>query len=190
MQTTQLSRERLNSVLRYEPESGKLYWLERPLEEVSSLRSCRSWNGKHAGREAGSACAGRYVMIKVDGTMLLAHRVISTMIDGEIRPDAVVDHINGNGLDNRLANLRVVTPKLNSRNTALRSDSTSGVAGVYWSARSGKWHASVRVNGRRKSLGYHETLEQAAAARAIAQQAHSFNQNHGLTREKRLCSGS
>lgn len=79
-------------------------------------------------------------------------------------PGMEVDHINGNALDNRRANLRLVTRLQNAQNLQLRSDSTTGVRGVSWAKRLRRFHAYVNVNGRRINLGYHKTLEEAAAA--------------------------
>ena len=75
-----------------------------------------------------------------------------------------VDHVNGNGLDNRRANLRPATNQENQRNRGKQENNTSGFKGVGWHKRIGKWQASVRVDGRLVHLGYHATPEAAARA--------------------------
>jgi hypothetical protein len=62
-----------------------------------------------------------------------------------------VDHINGNGLDNRRKNLRVVTRQQNSQNR--HQIKTSRFPGVYWHDRDQKWRSQIRIHGKRKFLG-------------------------------------
>jgi hypothetical protein len=75
----------------------------------------------------------------------------------------LVDHINGNRLDNRLANLRAATRAQSCRNRA--GTSASGFIGVSWHNQRRKWRASITYNGRTYSLGLHDTPEAAALAR-------------------------
>ncbi|WP_252233758.1 HNH endonuclease [Clostridium sp. ZS1] len=66
----------------------------------------------------------------------------------------LIDHINGNKLDNRKCNLRIVNKSQNAMNSKKPKNNTSGVKGVYWDKRSKKWEASIQVNMKKKSLGY------------------------------------
>ncbi len=75
-----------------------------------------------------------------------------------------VDHINGNGLDNRRCNLRVATPQQNAMNTGTRRDNTTGFKGVSLDKSRGKYIAGVRFNGVRVNLGRYDTAEEAALA--------------------------
>lgn len=77
---------------------------------------------------------------------------------------AQVDHRNGDGLDNQRSNLREATRTQNNANSRRRTDNTSGFKGVTLDARIGRWNARIHVNGRRRSLGYFATAEQAAVA--------------------------
>jgi len=74
----------------------------------------------------------------------------------------VVDHHNGNGLDNRRANLRPSTVTENNRNRRRRRDNTSGYKGVW--TRGARWHARIKADGRERYLGSHPTPESAAHA--------------------------
>lgn len=74
----------------------------------------------------------------------------------------LLDHINGNGLDNREANLRLSTSSQNNSNTRRRSNNTSGIKGV--SSSRGKWLAQIRSNGKSFFLGRYRTKDLAAEA--------------------------
>jgi hypothetical protein len=74
-----------------------------------------------------------------------------------------VDHINGDKLDNRRGNLRVVTHQQNTQNIwKPRANATSRFRGVGWFARDKKWRATVTVKGRIHQLGLFDTEEEAA----------------------------
>lgn len=75
-----------------------------------------------------------------------------------------VDHINGNGLDNRRCNLRLCTNSENSRNQGKRSDNTSGYKGVSFAKNMKKFAAYIYLSRKTKLLGYYLTAEEAAHA--------------------------
>jgi hypothetical protein len=100
---------------------------------------------------------------------LLLHRVVAERM-GDLPTKRDVDHINGNVLDNRRENLRVVSRAVNMRNFAgLRPNNTSGVVGVSFDKSRGKWVANIKVNNQHVRLGRFETLEAAKAARLEAE---------------------
>lgn len=81
-------------------------------------------------------------------------------------PGMVVDHINGDGLDNRRANLRICTHAENMRNSAVHFSprKTSRFKGVMHHPKTGKWQAAIQQNGVRLFLGTFEQEERAARA--------------------------
>jgi hypothetical protein len=76
----------------------------------------------------------------------------------------LIDHRNGNSLDNRRVNLRPASTVQNRYNTGVRSDCRSGMKGVRFVARLEKWQARFTANGKRESLGVFFTKELAANA--------------------------
>lgn len=74
-----------------------------------------------------------------------------------------VDHIDGDGLNNRRRNLRLATRSLNAQNRRVQ-EGTSLYRGVYWERRSKRWRAKAQLNGKFYSLGLFRSEEQAAAA--------------------------
>lgn len=181
------SPEVLRQLLRYEPETGKLFWRERGPEWFSpsggpKARSAGSnaaiWNGKNAGQEAFTRLVGGYRKGSVFKATHRAHRVIWAMHYG-VWPHGEVDHIDHDRQNNRIANLRVVTGHENSRNCERSRANRSGHTGVLWHARAKKWQAYIMTGRRQNYLGLHETLEDAVAARRKAEQMTGFHQNHG-----------
>lgn len=76
------------------------------------------------GKPAGSLCNlnnGRsYYVVKIFGISFLTHRVAYLLYNGDVNPENDVDHIDGNTLNNKIENLREVSPAINSRNTRKR----------------------------------------------------------------------
>ena len=150
------SHEELRKLLRYEPETGKLFWLHRP-------NARKEWNTRHAGKEAFTAKSGRYRHGSVNNVLFYAHRVIWAIETGAWPTDEI-DHINGNGLDNTWQNLRKATRFQNMKNLKKPSTNTSGYKGVSKHTEVNKWIARIRSDGKLMCLGNFETKEEAYAA--------------------------
>ena len=85
------------------------------------------------------------------------HRLIMDAMPGEI-----MDHINGNGLDNRKENLRFCTAKQNCWNSGSRKGTSSKYKGVSKRKGTRKWESYININGKRKHLGFFHTEKEAA----------------------------
>ena len=84
-------------------------------------------------------------------------------------PDGLeVDHINGDGLDNRRENLRLATHAENSRNLRMPSTNSSGLKGASWHKAAQKWRSRIIINGQDIHLGLFLTAEAAHAAYCVA----------------------
>ena len=104
------------------------------------------------------------------GKCVSLHRVIAERMGLAVDDRGLqVDHINGNPLDNRRANLRMVTPTENTRNQKDRTDSTSGFKGVHFDRSRGKWMAHITEAGKMRNLGRFDSIEDAKAARLVAE---------------------
>ena len=90
---------------------------------------------------------------------VLMHRLIIRAAEGSI-----VDHRNGNGLDNRRANLRLVDASINAINRHTPIRGTSRFNGVNWFPLTGRWRAQIRANSKFYALGYFFREEEAARA--------------------------
>lgn len=134
---------------------------------------------KENGKEISTHLTGRgYLQTNLFKKSIFIHRLIFIYTYG-YSPTSV-DHINGNKLDNRPENLREASVTENNRNVGLRKDNSSGVKGVYWKKENKKWRAQIRVDGKRKHLGYFDDLE---LAELVAEEArnkyHGEFANHG-----------
>jgi len=79
-------------------------------------------------------------------------------------PGQMVDHVNGNGLDNRRANLRLCTRAENVRNQIKQQGCASQYKGVVWGKHCQKWIAQIRYRGQRRRLGQYINETKAAHA--------------------------
>ena len=143
--TTTLLREKVS----YDPLTGQLVWVGSPRHGMN-------------GKRAGYTRVDGYVIIKMDGSLYLAHRLVWLFVNGEW-PKSGIDHINGNPSDNRIANLREAAPNENHWNMRLFKTNTSGYRGVSLHRKTGKWSAEVWAGGEKQYLGLFETKEEASS---------------------------
>lgn len=108
-----------------------------------------------------------YFQGEVSGKFYLVHRVAWLLHYGEW-PKGDIDHINGITTDNRIENLRVVTMAENQQNRTLACKSQSGIRGVDFQKREGKWRARIKAYGKPILLGMYETKEEARDAYLLA----------------------
>ena len=149
MKKSELTRERLRELLDYDPKTGEFRWRN---------------NSKHrAGRIAGFHQRSVSWCINIDGRRYQAHQLAWLYVKGEWgRP--VIDHRDGNPLNNRWSNLRLSTYSGNAANRGRMRSNTSGFKGAVFDPRTGKWLALISKEGRRYCLGRYPTAEEAHEA--------------------------
>lgn len=102
-----------------------------------------------------------YPVANIDHKVIKMHRFLLGITD----PNIIVDHANGNPLDNRRANMRICTWAENSRNCKASKNSKSGHIGIRITP-SGKYRPRISVNREEiKGIPLYDTLEEAIAAR-------------------------
>ena len=158
------SPEVLRQLLRYEPETGKLFWRERGPEIAPDERLRKAWNTSWAGKEAFTCIAPvGYRQGNILQRRQYAHRVAWVLHFGEW-PHMHIDHVNGDRTDNRIVNLRLASRSNNQHNQGIRKSNTSGFKGVSWNRQCQKWSAWIRCRGMSHYLGLYPTPEEAHAA--------------------------
>jgi hypothetical protein len=93
-----------------------------------------------------------------------AHRVSYYFKFGDIPKGMVIDHLDGNPLNNQKKNLRICTHSENMRNRNLYVNNTSGFKGVYWHKTTKKWMSYIRINKKSLYLGIYTCPIDAAKA--------------------------
>ena len=150
MMGKRISAERLRELLDYDPETGIF------IRRITT--SNRSPKGSTAGRNNGNG----YLRIMIDGYTDYAHRLAWFYVYGKW-PEGEIDHIDGNGRNNAISNLRDGTHAENSQNLSLRSTNKSGAIGVSWAKNIQRWEAYICVNYKKKCLGYFDDPQEARA---------------------------
>ena len=116
--------------------------------------------GKRAGADQHSR--GRsYRQIKINKKYHKVHKLVWLMEHNEW-PDFIIDHIDGDGLNNRIPNLRRCTMSQNKANSLSYKNNKSGHKGVFYNKKLNRWTASIQCGGRRHFLGAFRTKEEAA----------------------------
>jgi hypothetical protein len=146
----------LKAAFHYDPDTGHLIWI--------------GVNLRMLGKRAGSR-SQRYRKVCVGGVRLFEHRVIWALVHGAW-PDDEIDHINRDGFDNRLTNLRVVCREENCANRGVYKNNRLGAPCVK-ETRPGSFQARIQSGGNRVTLGTFPSLE--AATRAVREAKRTFS---------------
>lgn len=105
-----------------------------------------------------------YVYVYSKNKVVSLHKIIMNSSKGDL-----IDHINGNGLDNRKENLRICTKQQNAFNHKKFKTNTSGYTGVVWDKNRNKWVAQITFNGKNISLGRSDEKDSAIKKRLQAE---------------------
>lgn len=143
---TELTAAHLRRTVDYDPGTGVFHWI-------------RTDGHRAAGNVAGTRDSGGYLRFCVDNTRHRAHRLAWLYVHG-VWPSGVIDHINGDKTDNRMANLRDVSHAVNIQNQRHASArSRTSVLGVY--RQGNRFTAQIQVAKRSVHIGCFATVEEA-----------------------------
>lgn len=148
----QLTQQQLHRLMIYDPQTGVFIWIvsrgkAKPGKRVGTMH--------HQGYMTTTICGREYGL----------HRLAWLYVHGAW-PKRVIDHINGDRADNRIANLRDVNQTINQQNRRLASatNKSSGLLGVTRKRGRKKYEAGIQVSGKSRYLGTFGTAEEAHAA--------------------------
>ena len=162
-----ITQQILKSILHYNQETGIFTWVKLRLN-----------NKIKAGDVAGNLQPNGYICIRINGKDYRAHRLAWLYMHGEFPPDQI-NHVNHDKADNRIANLCCGSHRECHKNRGMQDNNKSGFTGVIWHKQTEKWMAYIKLNGKQKTLGYFDNLEEAILARQIANIEYGFHINHG-----------
>ena len=136
------------------------------------------WNTRWAGKPAFTTIGpSGYFFGQINGEHYQAHRVIWKWWHGA--EPVWIDHIDGNKLNNRIANIRSVTREVNAQNLPRPRTNSSGEMNVHKCPTTGRWRVQFAANHEVHRVGRFDTIEEAVAARNAAMAKHGFHPNHG-----------
>lgn len=170
----------LRQLLRYDPETGKLFWKPRARIWFKSDSAWKVWTTRFLEQEAFTSPDGdRYLTGTIFGQKAAAHRVAYAIHHG-VWPQ-ILDHIDGDGRNNRLENIRSVDRLQNARNSKMPNTNTSGIAGVRFCRTHSRWVAQTRLGDSARTTRTFATKAEAISAREEALRAAGYHDNHGRT---------
>ena len=143
----ELTAERLRELLDYNPETGHFLWRKPPRHKIINGPAGSHW--------------GRYVNIGISQQIYGAHQLAWLYVYGEW-PANDIDHIDGDGQNNRIANLRLATMSDNQCNRKKQKNNSTGFKGVFPKRK--KFSAQIRKGKTRWCLGDFDTAEEAYRA--------------------------
>lgn len=106
------------------------------------------------------------------------------LVFGPTKRNTMIDHKDGNGLNNTKENLREVTNSINQQNRHWKPKGTSKYRGVFWASRNKRWQAQIKINGKTKYLG--QFKEEVDAAKAYDIAAKQLFGNDCYTNEEKI----
>jgi len=166
-----ITQDELKKLFSYDSETGEFKRLTRPCNSVNI--------GDTVGYKKKYSDSLYYLTVEYQDKQYFLHRLAWLYMTGEW-PDSI-DHINGDGLDNRWSNLRSVDHIENHRNKKRYKNNESGYQGVSFYNLTKKWRAAISIDGKKKHLGYFDTFEEAKERRAKAEKEFNYHENHGRT---------
>ena len=165
VEKTKLTVEMARELLEYDHASGVLTWKQRGQKWFTYKDFHKHWNSRWAGKNVGTLSERGYLVFNALNKLHTVHRTAWMIFHGE-EPTGVIDHINGDPTDNRIANLRSTTTKINTENRRKKSSGKCLPLGVFpvVGSKTGKVFARIIVDGQRKYLGtFHDPNEAAEA---------------------------
>lgn len=145
-----ITQQRANQLLSVDFETGELFWFfnyQRP--------------DLH-GRRAGYLSEG-YWKVSIEGKIYYAAQIVWLLAYGYI-PDRTIDHADTNKSNDALSNLRLASKGQNAANSKMSSRNSTGFKGVSLCSSTGRYRASITINGHSKNLGRYDSPEEAHEA--------------------------
>ena len=165
--------------INYDHKTGLIRWKDSIPDKYYKSHRSKCAFSKSLGKIAGykkKRPKTNYTEVKSLGFRFVAHRAAWLLYYGYL--PKLIDHIDHNGENNKIENLRETCHQGNARNSTLYSTNKSGHVGVSFDTRRKKWKAEICVNYKNIFLGYFETKAEAIDARVKSSAENNFHINH------------
>ncbi|WP_440864456.1 HNH endonuclease [Symbiopectobacterium purcellii] len=144
-----MNKDDLMKEISYEKESGIFRWIKKSQKrKVDDI--------------AGTLTELGYIVICINRKRYRAHYLAWIYLHGET--PRLIDHINGNPADNRISTLRKATSSQNAQNSKISKNNKTGLKGVTFKPRTGRWEAQICCNRKSIYLGSFLTPQEAHEA--------------------------
>ena len=157
----------INSAIKYDPETGDFFWRKD---------SKRRKAGEKAGWVDKAKSGNKYLKITINGKKYSAHRLAWMIMNGNADLCGIIDHKDGNGLNNKWNNLRLSTHALNNKNC--RYANGSGIKGIYERV------TYLVYIGENQYVGSYNDFFEACCARKSMENKLMYDVNHGKKRPR------
>jgi len=162
------TQKELIEMFDYSSETGVLYWkIKFPRKNIGDPVGYKS---THMGKD--------YLRVTINGKKYMVHRLIYIFVNGVINNE--IDHVDGNGMNNKITNIRDVPHIENLRNQKLYKSNKCGVHHIV-KRKNGNYRVRITINGYRRSLGTFKYIWDAICARKSADNKYGYHSNHGRT---------
>ena len=163
--------------LRFDFEKGEIYWKKgRQGGGKAGSRAGSIWTNQRTGKQ--------YRRIAMGCKSYSEHRLLFCFFHKSSVEGLEIDHIDQDGLNNKIDNLRSVTTSDNARNAKQSKRNKSGYTGVCWDNQRQKWYAYICVDGKNIHLGRFTKKREAIFRRKLAEIHYGFHQNHGRAKNQ------
>lgn len=163
-----MTQKLLKDTLTYN-ESGHFYWRkDRPVEHFATMRGYNVFMSQWAGGIAGKIAINserdtRDIIISYHGQIgkFCTHQLVFLYHHGYV--PSLIDHIDGDYLNNKIENLQELNPQLNTTKATMFSHNTTGYRGVRYRPRDNKYIVNIKVDGKGYYCGQYACIHYAAA---------------------------
>lgn len=154
---------------------GRLRYKKIPMKSRHKLGDIAGYQKKNS----------NYRQMKIDGQEYLEHQLIWKWHYGDIPKGKIIDHFDGNHINNRIGNLRPVTYAESAKSLPLSDLSVTGYPGVTPAKGKPGFNSSIQVNGKKIKCGngYYTSFDAAVEARKKAERKYGFSPTHGRTKK-------
>jgi len=187
-----ISHDTLFDIISYDKITGIAIWKYRSIDYFSNCKNpsmqCDLWNTVHFGAEIGSRkldgktkYLNTSITINGDRIDYRLHRLIWFYVTGKV-PDKI-DHIDGDGLNNKWKNLRSVTIIKNLQNQRINKNNKSGFNGVCWNIADSVWIVYIGHNCKQVYGGRFKDLDDAINKRKQMNVEYGYHELHGANKK-------